>query len=180
LTTRGVRQAAALAERLGATIRADAIYASPMSRTLATAEPIAKMLGVSIEPEPRLLDIDYGEWHGLTPDEARTRWPHEIDSWFRAPHLTEIPGGERLSAVNDRISEAFSELTRRHRSGTIVLVTHDTVCRVILLYALGLPLSAYWHLAPNPCCINELDYLDERFVIRRMNDTAHLENLPDG
>jgi broad specificity phosphatase PhoE len=46
---------------------------------------------------------------------------------------------------------------------------------VILLHALDLPLSHYWRLEQSPCCINELDFLDDRFCVLRLNDAAHLE-----
>ena len=45
----------------------------------------------------------------------------------------------------------------RHPDETIVLVGHDSVNRALLLQLLEQPLSAYWRLAQEPCCLNEID-----------------------
>lgn len=64
---------------------------------------------------------------------------------------------------------------RRHPEELIVLVSHESVNRAILLHALDLPLSHYWTLDQSPCCINEVEFFGDRFLVRRINDTAHLE-----
>jgi phosphoserine phosphatase len=63
---------------------------------------------------------------------------------------------------------------RQHPEETVVLVGHDSVNRVILLHALELPLSRYWHLLQNPCAINEIDFGENGFVIANVNQTDHL------
>ncbi|MGH7659561.1 MAG: histidine phosphatase family protein, partial [Vulcanimicrobiaceae bacterium] len=154
--------------------RPQAIYASPLSRTIVTAKSIATHFDLEVVPEPDLIDIDYGAWHGLTVDEARKDWPEDIDLWCHAPQLAQIPNGETLSAVLTRVGNALSRITRRHRNELVVLVAHESVNRVALLHALDLPLSHYWTLGQSPCCINELEFLGDRFLLHRMNDTAHL------
>jgi len=62
-----------------------------------------------------------------------------------------------------------------HPSDTLVLVAHDSVNRVILLHALGLPLSRYWRLGQHPCAINEIDFLGDGSVVLSMNETGHLK-----
>lgn len=180
LTQTGIAQAAAVARRIAAHYHPGAIYASPLSRTMDTAKAIAKPLGLAVERAPDLLDIDYGEWHGFSVDEARTRWPREIDLWLREPDLVQIPGGETLPGVLARIAPALEKIIRRHEDQLVILVAHESVNRVILLYALDMPLSHYWRLCQEPCCINEIDALGDRFRIVRMNDSTHLESLNDG
>jgi broad specificity phosphatase PhoE len=67
-----------------------------------TAEAIAKHYGLQVQQHPGLADIDYGEWQGLTPEEARQRWPEEIDAWYNQPHQAHIPGGETLDDLRAR------------------------------------------------------------------------------
>jgi len=55
-----------------------------------------------IEVHPGLIDIDYGEWQGLTPAEAKERWPEAVDGWYNAPHTAHIPGGETLDDLRVR------------------------------------------------------------------------------
>ena len=61
----------------------------------------------------------------------------------------------------------------RH-AGTVVLVGHDSVNRALLLQLLDQPLSAYWKLAQDPCCLNEIVIAGEKVEILRINDTAGL------
>ena len=113
----------------------------------------------------------------MTRDEAEERWPDEIDLWFRAPHLAMIPGGETLTALLSRATAALQDIALHHRDATVVLVGHDSVNRVLLLFALELPLSRYWHLRQEPCCINELFCDNNSFVIGSINQTQHLSVL---
>jgi probable phosphoglycerate mutase len=65
----------------------------------------------------------------------------------------------------------------RHPDATVVLVGHDSVNRTLLLELLDLPLSAYWRLAQDPCCLDEIDIGDGKICIRRINETAHLDAI---
>jgi broad specificity phosphatase PhoE len=177
LSDLGRRQARAAALLIATTWRPDAIYTSPLGRCRNTAAAIAGAVRLAAEPLEGLADIDYGVWQGLTREEAARRWPQEIDLWFRAPHLAAIPGGETLASLLARTSAALHELLRRHPTATLVIVGHDSVNRVLLLHALGLPLAGYWHLQQDPCGINSLSFADDRFVIRSLNETRHLTGL---
>src|SRR4051794_5702640 len=85
LTAAGHRQAELTAHCIRATWRPVAIFSSPLSRSRATAEAIATPLGLTPSPLDGLIDIDYGQWQGLTPDEVRARWPGLLESWHRTP-----------------------------------------------------------------------------------------------
>lgn len=177
LTATGRRQAKATAKRIASAWRPVAIYTSPMSRCVATGVAIGVPFGLEVQPDARLNDIDYGQWQGLTPEEAKSRWPKDVETWYRTPHLAIIPGGETLQAVLARVSCAFHEMLWRHSNDTVVLVGHDSVNRVILLHALDLPLSRYWYLKQDPCALSELDFINGAFSVRTVNETWHLNDL---
>jgi len=174
LTGEGRRQAAVTADRIHATWRPAAAFTSPLSRSRATAEAIATPLGLTPRPLDGLIDIDYGQWQGLTPDEVRARWPGLLETWYRAPDWVAIPGGETLQNVLARALSALRDVVDRHPSDAVVLVAHDSVNRVILLHALGLPLSRYWRLGQHPCAINEIDFSEDYCTVLSMNETGHL------
>ena len=176
LTPVGHREAEATARRIRATWTPAAVYSSPLNRCLATGEAIGKPLGLAPNPLPGLVDIDYGEWQGLTPDEVRSRWPAELDAWYRAPHWATIPGGETLQDVQTRTVSVLRNVIRRHASDVVVVIGHDSVNRVILLHALDLPLSRYRRLGQDPCAINEIDFLEEGSTVRSVNETYHLRH----
>jgi phosphoserine phosphatase len=174
LTPKGRRQAEATARRIRASWTPVALYASPLSRCLTTAEAIGRLFDLTPTPIAGLMDIDYGEWQGLTPDEVARKWPETLDTWQRAPHWAAIPRGESLQDVLTRAVAALREVIGRHAGDTVVLVGHDSVNRVILLHALDLPLSRYRRLGQDPCAINEIDFSAGEFTVRSVNGTYHL------
>ena len=177
LSELGRRQAQAAAGYIAASWKPEAVYTSPLGRCRETAAPITAPFRLEPQPVGGLADIDYGEWQGLTRDEGKERWPEETERWFRVPHLAVIPGGESLAAVLSRATAALQDVIRRHPGRTVVLVGHDCVNRVLLLFALELPLSRYWHLRQDPCGVNELFFDDGSFVIASINQTQHLSGL---
>jgi len=76
----GLAQADAAGQRIADEWQPTVIYSSPLSRAVKTAEAIAKHFDLQVQTYPGLTDIDYGEWQGLTPDEARERWPEAVDA----------------------------------------------------------------------------------------------------
>ena len=174
LTDTGRKQAMAAARRIQASWKAVAVYSSPLSRCLETAGKIADSLGLKVETTPELVDINYGEWQGLTPKQAQARWPEAIKRWRDEPHLADIPGGESLAEVTARASRAFLQIVARHNKEAVVIVSHDSVNRLLMLWALGLPLSAFRRLRQDPCAINELDFVQGYAQLATMNETDHL------
>jgi phosphoserine phosphatase len=67
------------------------------------------------------------------------------------------------------------QVSGRHPTDTVVVVGHDSVNRVMLLHALGLPLSRYWRLGQHPCAINEIDFSGDDCAVLSMNETGHLK-----
>jgi len=177
LSDLGRRQAQAVARYIAATWKPDAVYTSPLGRCRETGAEIAAPFRLELRPVDGLADIDYGEWQGLTRDEAQERWPDETELWFRTPHIAAIPGGETLAGLLSRTSAALRDILWRHPDQTVVLVGHDSVNRVLLLFALEVPLSRYWHLRQEPCAVNELFFDNDSFIIGSINQTQHLSGL---
>lgn len=65
----GLAQAEATARRIAAAWPASAVYSSPLKRAMETAKIIAEALALAVQPLAGLMDIDYGEWQGLSPDD---------------------------------------------------------------------------------------------------------------
>jgi len=176
----GLAQAEATARRVAAEWHPVAVYSSPLARAVRTAEAIAGQFGLPVHIHRGLTDIDYGQWQGLTPDEARELWPEMVEAWYRTPEAAQIPGGETLNRLQVRAMEAVRELAARHQGTTIVLVGHTVVNRAILLGILGLPDHRFWRLRQDTCAINILDADDKGFTLVSMNDTCHLKGPADG
>jgi phosphoserine phosphatase len=178
LTMLGRAQAGAVAERIARTWKPSRVYAGPMGRTIETAAAIASACGLAT-PEvcADLNDIDYGGWQFKTFAEAKAEDPALFAAWFATPQLVRFPNGESLQDLDARAANALRLVLARHPADTIVVVSHDSLNRVLLLQCLDLPLSAYWRLAQSPCCINEIDIDDGKACIQRLNETGHLDEL---
>lgn len=179
LTARGRAQATAVAQRIARAWRPFKIYTSPLSRCVATGAAIAAACGIAAEQCGDLNDIDYGSWQFKTLANAQADNPALFAAWFATPHLVRFPGGESLQDVAARAANALRFVFARHPRDTIVLVGHDCLNRVLLLQLLDLPLSAYWRLGQDPCCINEIDADDGKICIVRLNDSQHLDAMAE-
>lgn len=175
LNETGLMQAEATGKRVAAEWKPAAIYSSPLSRAVKTAEAIARHFGIPVQVHPGLADIDYGEWQGLTPDEARLRWPEQIDLWYNHPEQALIPGGETLADLRTRGMTTVNELADLYNGQTIVLAGHTAINRIILLGILGLGNERFWHIKQDNCAINVFEAENEDFVLELLNDTSHLK-----
>ena len=180
LNATGLAQAEATGRRIAADAslpggwQPAAVYSSPLARAAKTAEAIAGHVGAPVQIHPGLADIDYGQWQGLTPGEAKERWPEMVDAWYNAPHTARIPGGETLDDLRARAMAAVNELAARHAGQSIVLVGHTVVNRVILLGVLGLRNNRFWRLRQDTCAVNVFEAEGGDFTLVVLNDTCHL------
>jgi probable phosphoglycerate mutase len=113
LSPEGEHQARCLSERL-AQNRIDAVYASPLRRTLRTAELIAEPHGLAVTPVDGLREIDHGHWEGLRRAEVEERFGEEYAAWEADPFTFAPEGGESGLAVLARALPALRILIERH------------------------------------------------------------------
>jgi phosphoserine phosphatase len=175
LTALGRSEAAAVAQRIAGAWRPSKIYTSPMGRCVATGAAIAAACGIPAEICDDLNDIDYGAWQFKTFAEAKAQDSTLFAAWFATPHLVRFPGGESLQDLVARAADALRMVLAQHPDDIIVLVGHDSVNRALLLELLDQPLSAYWRVAQDPCCLSEIDVTGGKICVRRVNETRHLE-----
>ncbi len=177
----GLKQAEATGHYVAARWPVVAVYASPMLRTMQTAEAIARAQGLSAQPMEELIDADFGEFQGLLADEAARLYPDVYQAWLKAPHQVQFPGGESLAHVRSRVIRALDEVKIRHPGQSVAFVSHIVVNRVLLCAVLGLGNERFWRLGQEPCAVNVFDIEDDGdFTVQLLNDTSHLEYLNRG
>ena len=157
-----------------------AIYSSPLKRTLETAKIIANQFGLPVKPLDGLIDIDFGNWQGLSAEEAAERDSELYNTWLEFPHRVRFPRGESLADVRQRVLAAVDGIAAEHGGQTVILVSHMVVCRVLLCAMLGLDNSNFWQVRQDVCAINAFEVRDGVPAVTLVNDTCHLKNLATG
>ncbi len=176
LNETGMKQAELLAEYLGG-VKIDAIYSSPLRRALKTAEMIASYHKLEVEIAPGLIDFDYGKWQGLSHQEVKHRYKELYAEWMKNPHRIKMPNGESLSDVRERALSVVDEAVAKHE-GTIALVSHRVVNKVLICALLGLDNSHFWNIRQDTCGTTTFSYINQHFVLTKHNDTSYLRPLP--
>jgi len=157
-----------------------AIYCSPLSRAVETAQIIARGCGM----EPRLSDglreIHHGHWEGLTRHEVETRFAAEYAAWEEDPFTFAPEGGESGVSVLARVLPAVREIILRHAGQNVLAVSHKATIRLLLSSLLGFDARGYRdRLDQAPACLNVLDFRDPvRARLMLFNDTSHYSAVP--
>jgi broad specificity phosphatase PhoE/ribonuclease HI len=180
LTGTGAAQAEAAGARLAAAHRPGdvaAVLTSPLPRARATAQVVARALGLDPVVEDGLVETDFGAWEGLTFAEARERWPEELAAWLASPDVAP-PRGETFAEVARRVRRARDRTLAAYPGRTVVLVSHVTPIKTLLRLALDAPPSALYRMHLDLASLSTVDWFpDGPALVRHVNDTAHLGAL---
>lgn len=167
LTELGLAQAAAAAAALAPLCPA-IVVSSPLRRARQTAEAVATACGLDVAVEPRLVEIDYGEWEGASGSGGPGRdWRH--DATFRPP------GGESLAQVAARVGAWCEESVAA--GATIVAVSHVSPIKQAVGWVLGCDPSVAWRMYLAVASITRIAVRDGRAVLVSFNETAHLAGV---
>ena len=179
LSDEGRDQVRRLAERLrGETIKA--VYCSPYSRTVETAQILAGPHALTPVPRDGLREISHGHWEGLTRREVEERYAEEYTAWEADPFTFAPPDGESGLGVLARALPAVREIVVAHPDQCVLVVSHKATLRLILSSILGFDARGYRdRLDQSPACLNVVDFKDPvRARLMLFNDTSHYADWP--
>ena len=167
------------AEAEAAAVRAkelgiEVVVASPLRRTRETAEVVAGALGLPVEFDDDLVELDFGDLEGLSAQEARARHPLAVRR-FTTDVTVAAPGGESIADVAVRVARARERILRRHAGRTVLVVSHVTPIKLLLAAGLGVGEEVVHRVfleAASLCTVTWSS--DGRTSVRLVNDTAHL------
>lgn len=142
LTPEGQEMAKAFAESYAARPW-EAVYVSPMKRTIATATPICQAIGQEMQLRDGLRELSYGKWEGLSPDEVRAQYEEDYIHWLTEPAWNPPTGGETSIQLASRASLVIAEIEQNHSNGNVLVVSHKATIRILLCNLLGIDLGRY-------------------------------------
>ena len=146
-----------------------AFFSSDLIRARKGAEIIASCHGLEPIACPEFREIHLGIWEGMTREEILGRYPEEYAARLQDLVHRRIEGGESFGDVRARVMGKLSRILVERAGGTILLLAHGGVNRVILFDALKLDLANLTRLDQSYGCINIIDYYDEGPVVKLVN-----------
>ena len=179
LSDEGRDQVGHLAERLK-NDRIDAVYCSPLDRTMETANIIAKPHSLIPIANADLREISHGHWEGLQRKEVEEKYPEEYAAWEADPFTYAPGGGESGISVLARALPVIREIVVEHTDKNILVVSHKATIRIIISSLLGFDVRGYRdRLDQAPACLNILDFKDTvRARLTLFNDVSHYAGYP--
>lgn len=126
------------AARLLAALRPDAIIASDLQRTAATAAELSSLTGLDVTHDVNLRETYAGAWQGLTHEEIVEQFGEQYAAWKRGEPVRR-GGGELETEVADRAAPVVERhVDKLADGGTLVVVSHGGTIRTTIGRLIGL------------------------------------------
>lgn len=137
----GAKQVRLLAKSL-VNIEFDAVYVSPLTRTVDTAAAIKKKAPMTMSYG--LIERDYGDWEGMNFAEIEEKYPEEYRKWRENWIDFVLPGGESAAEHQKRVNEIMDKIVLENTGKRVLIVTHLGTARHIISHLLGLSAEQSW------------------------------------
>lgn len=157
------------------TIAIDKIYASPVIRTVETAEIVSNILNMPFEEDERLFEIELGKLVGMYYEDLINTHGNLFVKFYsdndNDNSLVDFEV-ESFSSVKKRISELLQEVVIKHRNENILLISHLDPIKAAISLILDIKPSLVYNIhIPNAslnifkshddtismCCLNMMD-----------------------
>jgi len=178
----GHQQAKLMAERVKAEYAIDVLYASPLQRTMQTAEYVSQACNLTVIPNQDLIEYGFGDLSdtkAATLKETNPALHEQIVAWFESdfsdsPIRPNIPGSEPIEEFKNRI-RAFTDLIlEKHPGQLVAAVSHGGFIKSFLYYHTGGDFSRYIPFWVDNVSLSIVDFYRGNPVIRLFNDNSHI------
>jgi probable phosphoglycerate mutase len=178
LNEEGLAQAAALGERLANT-KLDAIYSSPLERTVETAQAIlAHHPDLQLQTVEDVGELKIGDWQGAELSKLYRR-----KQWFMVqafPSRTTFPNGETFRKAQIRAIDALEAIAQQHARGRVAVVSHADILKLVLAYYIGAPLDMFQRINVSPASLSIVSVGYGRITVQQINETSYLPQPKKG
>ncbi len=200
MSEKGIEQMEQLAEYLNRSYKSyttysgllNAVYCSPLSRALKSAEIIAEPHGLKPVVIEGLRERSFGIWEGMTFTEIKEKYPQEFEAWAGNPLRYSPVDGESTVEVRERAVSALNKIIDNHKgtvpdlrtkqsrvveSGLspalkIAVVAHGGVNRIILCHIMGIPLENIFRIEQDFAAVNIIEFWEKYPVVKLLNGTS--------
>lgn len=174
LTEAGKQMAEAFADAYEQT-QWEAVFSSPMKRTMATAKPLCDRLKIQSQLRDGLKEINYGKWEDRTQAYVQEHHLEDYLHWQREPAWNPPTGGETTIQIASRASAVLAEIEETYTSGNVLVVSHKATIRIMLCNLLGIELGRYRDRIEMPVATVSLVNFDFHGpMLKKLGDRTHL------
>ena len=149
-----------------------ALYASPLIRSVRTAEILADAVGLGLKPVivSDIAELHLGDWEGETHATLTQKEPERLTAHYRNFVRSKPPGdGESVAELAARVLPSYQGICSREKDKNVIICAHAAVNRVILCDALGAPLESFFRLEQDFAALNVIDLHEAAPLVRAMN-----------
>ena len=179
ITELGVKQAEKTAEALSGVDFA-AIYASDLIRAVHTAEPHARMRGLTVNTDEAFRELYFGTWENASVLMLKEKFHDEFTIGWRQNFGTfTAPRGESVVAMADRMEEGIKRIATEHKGKNILLTSHAAAIRALWGKISGYKPSEWAEAYPFPtnASYSILEFDGESLVSVSYSNDSHLGEL---
>ena len=171
LAPEGAGQAERVAQRLAGQ-RIDAIYVTSLRRTVQTAQPLARRLGLVPNVERQLREVGLGDWETSYRQKVAERGQLAQRVWAEG-RWDIIPGAEPGAEFAARVRDAIDRMAAAHPGQRLAVFTHGGVIGQAMALASGARVFAF--IGADNGSVSYLVIAGSQWIIRGFNDAAHLD-----
>lgn len=173
----GKKQAKLLGKRIQK-YHIDIIYSSDLKRVVETSEILNNYLDTEIIIKEELREINMGAWDALTIEERYINNEDYAKEWHK--HLADLPypDGECGQDVCNRVKKIIEHIKKQQYENVAIVTSGGTIA-ILLCELLGLEQYKRFSMEIDNCSISIVNYdiLNNKQIVKCINDTGHLENL---
>jgi ribonuclease H / adenosylcobalamin/alpha-ribazole phosphatase len=152
-----VREVADWLAPLGAAI--EAVVASPVRRTVESAQILAARLDLPLVEEPGFAEMEFGTWDGLTFAEVHDRQPEALAAWLNALDVAPAGGGETFLEVEARVVAGLGRVLERYSGKTVAVVSHVTPIKTLVAHAVDAPLTSLFRMELSTASVSVVSFV---------------------
>lgn len=108
------------------------LYSSPAQRCRQMAEKLARMTNMELRIDPRLAEMDFGQWEGRNWNDIS---PTQLDEWAANPAQFAPPGGESGLSLTQRTRAFWHDI--KQAGVPVCVLSHGGPLRLLSALAAG-------------------------------------------
>jgi len=175
LTEDGRQMAECFAKAYSST-KFEAIFTSPLKRTLETAHPICNVTGMSPQVRDGLKEIGYGKWEGKTVEEVDAEFHDDYIRWTADPAWYPPTEGEPAVSIAHRSLQVVEEIQKVYDNGNVLIISHKATIRILMCSLLGIDVGRFrYRLACPVASVSVIEFGKHGPLLKAMADRSHLD-----